>query len=425
MGIYQTAFDEAIAALPRLGAAQLARDKLADVGIENDEIADRLACAILAGKDGRIDIDWPESVVITFNDADLERLQGAINRLIERFPDMVDEMTANAAGKLVDGLRKQWAASRPIEDPMARIRSHVLKDWAEPINALRMLVSLCTEEGDEYNIAHLKSKHRRMRTEALARLHIRACRIANEILLLLDHGHTEGAQARWRTLHEVAITATLIADGGDTLAQRFFDHDAVERKRALDDHRRAAEAASEPTLPIAQANEIDRDFERVVAKYDRHFQGTYGWASGQLGMPKEPKFYNLQETAGSLSLKLRFRIASAGNHASVMTLGQPVHRWDPMTCIPGAFTAGLEGPGADTAQAIVHVTIALFEEPWDLDRIILVRTLAQLRTEVGDLWHRTARHIEKREQRSIDRALRFRPGRRVGYVKAKPGKRRV
>src|SRR3546814_20908260 len=99
----------------------------------------------------------------------------------------------------------------------ALFRSRSLADWVEPFEALRLLLELCRQEGDAFNITSLKSKHPITRNEALARLHIRACRIAEEILPLIENGHTEGAQARWPTLHEVTNTAPLIAAGGDVL----------------------------------------------------------------------------------------------------------------------------------------------------------------------------------------------------------------
>src|SRR3546814_12895477 len=86
-----------------------------------------------------------------------------------------------------------------------------------------------------------------------------------------------------------------------------------------------------------------------------------------------PKFHHLQDAAGSLSLKLRYRLSSFDTHASPRTLKQPVHHWDPTTHIPGSFAAGFEGPGADTVHAIVQITSLLFDEPWDLDRLVLVR----------------------------------------------------
>jgi len=38
--------------------------------------------------------------------------------------------------------------------------------------------------------------------------------------------------ARWRTLHEINVVITLIAEDGDELAERYLAHDIVESARA-------------------------------------------------------------------------------------------------------------------------------------------------------------------------------------------------
>ena len=420
MGELQKAIDSQIANLPRIAAQQLARGKLAKHGIKSDEMVGQLADAILAFDDDPIELDWPEEISIDFDDADMAELQAGIDRLADEFPAIVEELSVKLAEEIVSGLRQQWDETRPVEELAESMRSRVSKDWGKAIDALRMLLSLCAQEGHEFNIRQLKSKQVKLCEEARARLHIRGCRIAEEILLLLEYGHKEGAQARWRTLHEIAVAATLIKEGGDVLAERFYDSEFVEKKSLLKDIHRAASAGGEPRVPVAEAKEIERNFARVIAKYDKSFQGMYGWASGQLGLPKDPKFYDLMGVAGSLSLKDRFRIASSDNHVSVATLSQPIHQWDPTTLIPGSFAPGFEGPGVDTAQAIVQLTAALYDEPWDLDRLVLMRAMVQLRDEIATLWHQAAQLIDRREQRAIDKAARFGKGRRFGYVKAKP-----
>ena len=426
MGDLHDALNAELENLPRLAARDLVRRKLADLNIDDEAVVERFADMLLADDgddtgDGHIEFDWPEDIEISFDDADADRLQGAIDKLVEDLPDAIVRLAGKMSQDVARGIREQWDDTRStVPDPTARTRTVIARDWGAAIDASRLLVTLCTQEGETFNDRHLRSQRGTIRDEARARLHIRACRIAEEIILLLEHGHAEGALARWRTLHEVAVVATLIKEGGDDLAERFFDHDAVEQKRMLDDYRRAALAAGEPSPPAAQAREIERSFDDMVTRYGKHFQGMYGWASEQLGLPKEPKFHDLQDAIGSLSLKHRFRVASSSNHASVATLGQPVHHWDPTTTIPGAFAAGFEGPAVDTAQAIVQATTALFDEPWDLDQLVLVGALGVLRDEIAKDWLATARRIEKREQRSIDRAVRFGHGRRTGYTKARP-----
>jgi hypothetical protein len=418
MSKLQETFDQQLARIPRIAIEECAREKLNAAGIVDESLAQLTADAILSGQANHTILSEVE-VALKFTADDMARIEKAVSGFLEGLPELTERFTDDAAQRLVEGFRRQWQESAPPFDEAIRVRQSIAAKWGEAFNALRLLVALCAQEGEAFNFSHLRAKRQHERDQAIARLHIRACRIANEIILLLENGHTEGAQARWRTMHEVAITATIIAEGGDELAQRYFDHEAVEKKKALDDHRRAAAAVGERGVSYEHGRGIEQEFAAAIRKYGKPFQGMYGWASGQLGLPDNPQFHHLQDVAGSLSLKLRYRLASFDTHASPRTLSQPMHQWDPTTHIPGTFSAGFEGPASDAAQTMVQVTVLLYSEPWDLDRLALVRAMAQLRDElIADL-HRIARRIARDEQRDIDRAVR-RPGRLFGHVKRKP-----
>ena len=418
MGKLQESFDQQLAKIPRIAVEACAREKLREVGILDDRIVHQVADDILSGKANDTilrDVD----VTLEFTADDMARIKKAVSEFLETLPELTDRFTDDAAQRLAEGFRRQWNESTSPVDEALKIRQSIAAKWNRAFDGLRLLVALCAQEGETFNFAHLRAKQPCDRDRAIARLHIRGCRIAEEIILLLEHGYTEGAQARWRTMHEVAVAATIIAEGGDPLAQRYFDHEAVEKKKALDDHRRAAAAVGERGTSYQDSQEIEREFAAAIRKYGNSFRKMYGWASGQLGLPDDPQFHHLQDIAGSLSLKLRYRLASFDTHASPRTLSQPMHQWDPTTHIPGLFSAGFEGPASDAAQTIVQVTVLLYPEPWDLDRIALVRAMAQLRDETIEDFHRTARRIAREEQRDIDRTAR-RPGQPLGYVKRRP-----
>lgn len=365
MGKLQDAFDRQIDNLPRLAIERVVRNKLRAEGIDDPAVLGRIVDAIIDGTEESVAIPFDRSPHLALTDEDLDRIRAAAEAFGERIPDIVNNLVRDASENLVVRLREKWRQSVPEDDAGLETKARILKDWAAPLDSLGMLLVLCAEEGDNFNIANLRSPRPRegCRTQALARLHIRACRIAREILLLLENGFTEGAQARWRTLHEVTVTAALIAEGGDSLAERYFDHEVVDRKKALDDHRRAVTAAGEPPVAHRDATALEEEFAAAVAKHGKQFRGMYGWASNQLGMPVDPKFHDLQEIAGSLTLKLRYRLSSFDTHASPKALEQPVHHWDPTTHVPGVFEAGFEGPAVDTAQAITQITALLYPQP--------------------------------------------------------------
>ena len=422
MGQLQDALDRSIEQLPRIAAEKLIREKLLAIGVDDPALVRRITDAVVTGDDESIEFESEEPIDLEFTEADLKRIQDASAELIKNVPELIDQLANDASRTLTDGLKEQWLDRVDLRNAeISDLRRRIARNWHEPFDRLKLLNAVCSQEGEDFNMAHLRSKPKRgqARNEAIIRLHIRACRIADEIVLLLEHGHVEGAQGRWRTLHEVMVTATLIAEGGDGLAERYFAHEAIERKRALDDHRRQTVLPNPTGLSGQEALEVQREFDMVVRKYGRHFRGMYGWASEQLGLPAEPQFYHLQEVAGSLALKLSYRLASFDTHASPRALAQPLHCWDPTTHIPGAFAAGFEWPASEAAHDLVRITTLLISEPWDLDKITLALALKRLHDEVVNGVHGVARRIEKEEQRALDRAAN-RPGRAMGYVKRRP-----
>ena len=46
---------------------------------------------------------------------------------------------------------------------------------------------------------------------------VRACQVTDEIICLLENGFADGAMARWRTLHEIAVVAVVISQHGENL----------------------------------------------------------------------------------------------------------------------------------------------------------------------------------------------------------------
>src|SRR3546814_8760949 len=72
---------------------------------------------------GHFTIKSPHDIAIDFTEADLARLKKAVDALIERIPEIVDEMANDQAGKLAEGLKQQWQHSVPAADK-ARSEEH-------------------------------------------------------------------------------------------------------------------------------------------------------------------------------------------------------------------------------------------------------------------------------------------------------------
>jgi hypothetical protein len=71
--------------------------------------------------------------------------------------------------------------------------------------------------------------------EAILLLHAASTLTIGEIAVLLRGGYVTGAGARWRSLHELVVTAHLVVKGGASIARRYLDHGYVTRVRRLEE----------------------------------------------------------------------------------------------------------------------------------------------------------------------------------------------
>ena len=64
---------------------------------------------------------------------------------------------------------------------------------------------------------------------AIVKIQARAIQIANEIFILLKAGYPDGANARWRSLHELAVISFFLKDSPDEVSQRYLEHELIKR----------------------------------------------------------------------------------------------------------------------------------------------------------------------------------------------------
>jgi hypothetical protein len=224
-----------------------------------------------------------------------------------------------------------------------------------------MLLTVASEIGAQRVEADAKSRSRRDLTlkRVLVRLHARACQITAEIIVLLESGFADGAMARWRTLHEVSVVATLLVDGGNEVACRYVDHHHVEALRALRDFEKCGAQLGYEPISKAATRRVEKRCADVIQKHGPDFRHPYGWAAVYLGK-KRPVWDDLQDKANRTVMQSHFRMAShtvhAGPHGIYFKLGSLA---DAAPIIAGASNAGLWEPAQNAALTLTQITALL------------------------------------------------------------------
>jgi len=141
-----------------------------------------------------------------------EGAETKVNKILEDLPSILNESAdAECDILLKDIRRRKNALLRDAQKNQKRFSKHLNKRWGEVLVLLELFVLVSQEIGAEFNesIRNNAEKEISPRFEMLSRSHARSCQVALEILTLLQNGFADGAHARWRTLHEIAVETNI------------------------------------------------------------------------------------------------------------------------------------------------------------------------------------------------------------------------
>jgi hypothetical protein len=324
-----------------------------------------------------------EALDIELTDQELDKISEA---LLSKVSPITERLLQDLPPKLLDDLRARWdKESRRQRRASQAFRKRLREHWKEGLEKLAMQLTVARELGagvvQEVRATECESPHL---AESLIRLHARACQIATEVFVLLENGHADGAHARWRTLHEVTVTASFIEEGGEALAEKYLAHDAIESWRAAQDYDRCAARLGYPPLQPGELAEAEREANDAISKYGAAFTGAYGWAAVHLGKPRVG-FETIEQAVSIDHLRAHYRMASHNVHANAKGLFFRLGLMeDSDILLAGASNAGLTDPGHATAIALSQISAVLVSLAPTLDTTLSAKILLQLADEVGD-----------------------------------------
>jgi hypothetical protein len=214
-----------------------------------------------------------------------------------------------------------------------------------------------------------------------------------EILALLRAGYPGGAEARWRTLHELSVVARVLKrdPDGDVRAERYMEHAQVERLALMEAQ---AEAAAQWGIP-AVAEEALKEQKAIVTalceRFGKSFRKSYGWAAGAKlkdgwTSSRAPKLGELQQTVGLQGMLPAYLAANHAIHASFLGfVGHLAHPPNGVpSAIPGPSMTGLGGPLINTAWSVTELAGAVTHHAFGAETTVVL-TIALLTDHIAQL----------------------------------------
>lgn len=420
----KTAIKTAMQELPAVLLRKLVLRKAKEAGIPTPKkFSEAVVAHVLAQESG--EFVWTSSrgkgekfLDLTLSDGDVRELEEHVKEAIETLPKIIADTTDRVSHMYFDNLFKNWEEASEYQiTECDSFRHRLIERWGTGLGHLRMLLSCCRELGDHTFKRHKKSRSIRhhYRRWVLLRLHVRGCQVADEVICLMENGFADGALARWRTLHEIAVVAVLIAEGDETLAERYILHDAVEVKRQADDYDATQVPMGFSPISKRRRSAIEREYKSAVDRFGKTFASPYGWSADALGL-KKPTFKDLQEKAGQSAMNSYYKLASFNVHAGArnlfFNLGSMATE---KTLLAGRSNAGLLEPDVRTAHTLSLLTSLYAEPGLDIDRLAELKAILLIRDAVmpalkaaDELLHREemARQSKLASRRRIKQARR-------------------
>lgn len=314
-----------------------------------------------------------------------EERKESLRKIEESIPEICDEM----AEVMLDTIKEDVSSGLLEEMRQDRrgFEQRLRKLWGEPLDLLEMFIAAALEAGSEFNEKHRKDSVAANDAvfHALTQLHARACQISSAILVLLNSGFADDADARWRSLHEIAVVSCFLCDRGQELAERYLYHEVIQQYKLACEHQKHYRRLNDEPISQEEFDNLETLRNKLVCQFGDQFKGPYGWAANELGVGR-PNFTDIEKETGLGHWRPHYKMASdnvhANSHGAVFRLG--LYLAEEKVLLAGPSDARLVDPGHSTAISLNQVTTALLSTRTSLDSIVVSAMLTKLEREIGE-----------------------------------------
>lgn len=275
------------------------------------------------------------------------------------------------------------------------VKKHI-SHWEDALNTLELLIDICINSGSNF------SEHRQInsnlakenKTGLLIRLHAKACSISNEILILLKNGYSDGAHARWRSLHEINVTLQFINSNSPDCAERFLAHEIYDSYYGMKFHKKYEHRLQEKGPTEEEYETITQAFNDAKEKYGKEFDSQYGWATPFL--PESNRAHGFQSLEKAVELdhmRPYFKWANQNIHSSAKTITKSltVPSFNANIINIGPSNFGLTDPAQNTALSLTQATAVILTIIENEKSIVTMNSLTKLTETIGKKFLETAR----------------------------------
>lgn len=389
----QIFLDEIEESIPILVLHQILVEKIEAQGLalNNDDLEKlmEIARALLVDKTDEVDFELnatdelDQNIIINVGDVDDVEIR--YKELIDNKLKDLPEITEKIAKPIFDNLEQiKPKIIKANKKDSKRIQRDVNKIWGPTFDSLETLISISLEVAFALQDRILANTEEDVGAKlgALTMLHSRSCEIASEIVVLLRQGFPNGAEARWRSLHELNIISTFLQTNDPELSEKYLKHEHVESLRAAKQYYKYYKVLGFAPISVEEIDALESTVKELVNLYGKEFKNNYGWAATtQNG---DPNFSEIEKSVNQDHMRPFYKKASYSVHATpkgVFTNLNEYQVLEQATNYPFWMKA-IADPTQNTALSLSLITINLLTFDPEIDDFVAIQVLLKLQEKV-------------------------------------------
>lgn len=345
------------------------------INVEDDQLLDS-TLDLSATNTGNISIELD-------NIDDLER---RVDSFIKDMPELISDIASKISDSFLEIIESNADESLiEFHKYYEEFEGHIKEVWAPALRLLEIFLCITLEFVQDYDEGIEKTtKEDDVVYYVLSRLQARACQIGREVITLLKSGYADGAHARWRTLHEIAVISSFISKHGQEVAERYLNHEIIDTYKAATQYQQYCKALGAEPLSKRELNGIKAEYTSTVKNYGSSFENNYGWAT-VASDKANPKFTDIERNVGLSHMRPYYKTASYNIHADPKSVFFKLGLLeDSEILLAGPSEIGLASPAHTTAISLLQVTTTFLTYKPNLDSIVACNMLLKLEHEIGE-----------------------------------------
>lgn len=314
----------------------------------------------------------------------LAKVEGFSNNLDETMFELMDSITNNMADFVLQDL--EGRVSNMIDDQDDIYHSFALEVdsvWGEALGLLQGLIVISDESSawymdraDDYvedNLVH----------DILIRINAKASQISKEILTLLRNGFSDGAWARWRTLHELSVISVFISAHGKDVAERYINHEDVDIYKAAIQYNEYYVRLGAKEIPGKEIESMYQNYIALLARYGQSYKHDYGWAANALNLNR-PTFRDIEASVDLDHHRPYYKAASANVHGNPSGVFNTLGLFpDENVILSGPSNLGLNQPAQSTIISLSIINTTMLSYGANVDSIVVSKVIAKYGRKIG------------------------------------------